>query len=166
MNKSFSTAISFLEKAVTNPSKGLPEEVFFYVSRITPLVNVDLLLKDQENRTLLSWRSDQYCGQGWHVPGGIIRFKETLEDRINKVAENEIGASIEFDPKPIALNQVIDGELVTRGHFISILYRCYLISSFEPKNAGLVEGDPGYLRWYSSCPDNLLKNQHFYREYI
>ena len=47
--------IEILEKYVSDPSKGLPDEVFFYISRTTPLVNVDLLIKDENGRTLLSW---------------------------------------------------------------------------------------------------------------
>ena len=76
---------------------GLPDEVFYYISRTTPLVNVDLLIKDENGRTLLSWRNDRYAGKGWHVPGGIVRFKETLETRVQKVAEIEVGVNISFE---------------------------------------------------------------------
>ena len=114
-------AIAVLDKHVPNPSMGLPDEVFFYISKTTPLVNVDLLIKDENGRTLLSWRSDQYCGKGWHVPGGIIRFKEMLETRIKKVAETEIGTNISFEPIPIAFNQCIQPDLINRGHFITFL---------------------------------------------
>lgn len=71
-------AIGILDKQAPNPSSGLPDELFFYISRVTPMVNVDLLIKDEDGRTLLSWRNDQYAGKGWHLPGGIVRFKETL----------------------------------------------------------------------------------------
>ena len=77
-------AIGVLNKQVSNSSAGLPDELFYYISRITPLVNVDLLIKDESERTLLSWRDDQYCGKGWHVPGGIVRFKETMETMVKK----------------------------------------------------------------------------------
>jgi hypothetical protein len=80
-------AISVLVKRVPDPSRGLPEEIFYYISRTTPLINVDLLIKDEKGRTLLSWRDDAYAGKGWHVPGGIVRFKESLETRIRRVAE-------------------------------------------------------------------------------
>jgi len=39
-------AIKFLDKQIPNPSLGLPEEVFLFISRTTPIVNVDLLIKD------------------------------------------------------------------------------------------------------------------------
>ena len=57
-------------------------------------IYIDMLvqhIKDENERTLLSWRDDQFTGSGWHVPGGIVRFKETMEARLGKVAETEIG---------------------------------------------------------------------------
>ncbi|MDB4264988.1 hypothetical protein N9893_02880, partial [bacterium] len=84
-------AITSLDRSIQNATEGLPDEVFYFVSRTTPLVNVDLLIKDEDGRTLLAWRDDLYSGTGWHVPGGIVRFKETFESRVLKVAEIEIG---------------------------------------------------------------------------
>jgi len=158
-------AIEFLDKQISNPSLGLPEEIFLFISRTTPLVNVDLLIKDENKRTLLSWRDDQYVRKGWHVPGGIVRFKEKLETRLLKVAKAEIGAIIKFDPVPIAINQMAS-ERNTRGHFISILYKCFLSSKFIPKNRGLSNKDAGYLMWHDSCPENLIKVHEIYRNYI
>jgi colanic acid biosynthesis protein WcaH len=159
-------AISTLVEAVPDPSSGLPDEIFYYVSRTTPLVNVDLLLKDENGRTLLSWRNDLYAGRGWHIPGGIVRFKERLETRIGKVAEVEIGASINFDPTPIAMHQIIHQERDIRGHFISFLYKCSLSGTFKPLNEGISPGDRGYLKWHDRCPVNLLPVHGIYRKFI
>jgi colanic acid biosynthesis protein WcaH len=158
-------AIAFLDKQIPNPSLGLPEDIFLFISQLTPLVNVDLLIKDENGRVLLSWRDDIYAGAGWHVPGGIVRFKENLETRVRKVAEKEIGAEVEFDPVPLAMNQIICNHN-TRGHFIAILYKCFLSSKFTPRNTGLTHKDKGYLRWHNSCPQNLVKPHEIYRKYI
>jgi len=158
-------AIEFLNKRISDSSKGLPEELFLFISRMTPMVNADLLIKDENGRTLLSWRDDQFAGTGWHLPGGIVRFKEKLENRVRKVAEKEIGTMVKFDSVPIAVNQVIcDHD--TRGHFISILYKCFLSAKFIPNNKGLSNNDPGYLLWHDSCPPNLVKVHEMYRRYI
>jgi colanic acid biosynthesis protein WcaH len=159
-------AIAILDKEVANPSAGLPDELFFFVSRVTPLVNVDLLIKDESGRTLLSWRDDRYAGKGWHLPGGIVRFRETLETRVRKVAESEIGRPVDFDPLPLAVNEIIHNEHKIRSHFVSILYRCSLPSAFIPGNKGLSEVDSGYLKWHAACPDNLLKWHTIYRKFL
>ena len=157
--------IKFLKGKIENPRIGLPEEIFLFISEITPLVNVELLIKDENQKTLLSWRDDKYCGSGWHIPGGVVRFKETLEKRVQKVAETEIGTKIEFEPVPIAMNQIIC-DYETRGHGISILYKCFLLNKYILKNTGLAEGDRGYLKWHDSCPKNLIKLHEIYRKII
>lgn len=158
-------ALKYIEKQITDPLFGLPEDIFLFITRITPMVNVDLLIKDENKRTLLSWRNDKYHEPGWHVPGGVVRVKEKLEERIQKVAETEIGIKIKFDPIPLALNQVILSRK-TRGHFISLLYSCFLSNKFIPKNINLTNKDQGFLKWHEFCPKNLLKVQRMYQKYI
>jgi colanic acid biosynthesis protein WcaH len=158
-------AIEFLDKQIPNPSLGLSKEVFQFISRMTPMVNVDLLIKDENGRSLLSWRDDIYAGTGWHIPGGILRFKESMEQRIKKVAETEIGMPVEFDPVPIAINQIICKQN-TRGHFISLLFKCFLSCSFIPKNIGLGKNDNGYLMWHDFCPKKIVKVHEIYRKYM
>ncbi len=149
-----------------NPAEGLPEELFLYISRTTPLINVDLLIKDEKGRTLLSWRDEIYTGKGWHVPGGIIRFKENIKTRIRKVAETEIRAAVSFEAHPVAINQMINPDQDIRGHFISLLYKGFLNSAFVPQNSGLSRNDNGYIAWHDSCPRQLLKYHKVYRKFI
>lgn len=63
-----------VRKRIDDPDKGLPEEVFLFLSQLSPLPNVDLLTRDREGRILLAWRNDPWWGSGWHVPGGVIRL--------------------------------------------------------------------------------------------
>ena len=160
-------AIARLKQEVPHPSKGLPDDLFYYISSTTPIINVDLLIKDKNKRTLLAWRDDVYAGKGWHIPGGIIRFKETIEKRIYEVARIEIGSCVYFYyPEPIAINEIFNYEHEVRSHFISLLYRCTLPSNFVVKNIKSSRFDPGYLMWHKSCPDDLLKFQDIYRKYL
>ena len=74
-SRGLSAMIAALEAEIGDPRHGLPEEVFRLVSRLTALINVDLLIQDEGRRTLLTWRDDEFYGAGWHIPGGIIRYK-------------------------------------------------------------------------------------------
>ncbi|MCM8763860.1 MAG: NUDIX hydrolase [Candidatus Omnitrophica bacterium] len=158
-------AIELLEKVAGNPEDGLPEEIFLFITRMVPIVNIDLLIKDERNRTLLAWRDDRYSGKGWHVPGGIVRYKERLIERVEKVAETEIGISVKFEPVPLAINEIILPQR-TRGHFISFLYKGFIPGSFVPANAELKEDDAGYLKWHNCCPENLIEVHKIYKKYI
>jgi ADP-ribose pyrophosphatase YjhB (NUDIX family) len=161
------STIEQLKSSISDARRGLPEDVFLLVSELTPLVNVDLLIKDDTGRTLLTWRDDRYYEPGWHVPGGIVRFKERLEDRVRAVALTELGAAVEFSPAPIAINEVIRQDFSVRGHFISLLYSCVLVSppddrlSYDPTNTA-----PGQWAWHTRCPDNILAVQEIYRAAI
>jgi len=157
-------AIDFLNKQIKDPKKGLPKEIFLFISRLTPLPNVELIINDKKGRILLSWRDDIH-GTGWHVPGGIIRFKEKIEHRIEKVAEIEIGTRVMFDSEPLAVREMIC-EHDIRGHFIAFLYKCYLPEDFVIDNKGRKENEPGFLKWHDSCPKNLIKCQEHYKEFM
>lgn len=155
-----------LQAITGDPTKGLPEEVFIYASQITPLVNVDLLIKDEVNGVLLTWRDDDYYDAGWHVPGGIIRYKETFSDRIHAVARQELGASVVYDPDPIAINQVIHPTKRIRGHFISLLFACRLTSPPTVTMAAHVPPTKGQWQWHKTCPKNLIPIHNMYRSYL
>jgi len=164
-NRELLEAIKLIESHIDDPQIGLPQDVFWFISRLTPLINVDLLIRDQNNRVLLAWRQDQFAGAGWHIPGGIVRYKETLEQRIQQVALTEIGQAVQYDPKHIAFNEIHRAH-ATRGHFISFLYNCSIDESFIPNNKGLKETEPGYLAWHECCPDNLIAVHEMYRLFI
>ena len=131
-------AIATLVEAVPEPSLGLPDSVFYYISRTTPLVNVDLLIKDENGRTLLSWRNDQYAGIGWHLPGGIVRFKERLETRVEKVAETEIGTAVRFDPRRLPFTRLFMRSM----KFAVISYRFCTNASFPAHSNRETKGCP------------------------
>ena len=160
--------IDLLESSIKNPRQGLSEEIFLFVSRITPIINVDLLIKNEKNQTLLTWRDDKYHGPGWHIPGGIIRYKETIAQRIRAVAKNELGVRIKFKKEPLAINEVIHPpKRKNRGHCISLLYECKLISPPD-KNLKYEKGIPksGQWTWHNKCPDNIISVHEMYRKFI
>jgi len=156
-----------IESQIDARAEGLPEEVFLFVSRITPLINVDLLIQDDSRRTLLTWRSDEFYGPGWHVPGGIIRFKERAADRIHIVADRELGARVEFDASPILVQESIVPDRHERGHFISLLYKCRLVSDLDQRRQYSHEMPlPNQWRWHEHCPEELIREQQAYAAFM
>lgn len=148
---------------IKDPREGLPDEVFDFVRRVTPLVNVDLLIR-RDGESLLAWREDEY-DKGWHVMGGIVRFREPLQKRINAVAAQEIGVAVESEASPCAMNEVCGHQ---RAHFISLLYRCRLMEAIDPFRMFGGKGKPenGALAWFRGAPADLCPSQHFYTEWL
>ena len=75
-------AAACVRRAAGDPSDGLPEPIFELASSIVPMINVDLFVQDRQGRILMVWREDPICGCGWHIPGGIIRFQESIVERL------------------------------------------------------------------------------------
>lgn len=153
-----SDAIRYIEQCVPSPDKGLPEEAFLFVSRLTPLVNVDILIRNETGHVLLTWRDDKMFGSGWHVPGGCVRVGERLEDRVMAVAAGELGVSVSFEPTPLGLFESIDHARGDRKHHISILFNCALTSQLD--SGQMCNTDPpriGSWAWHSQCPKKMIQ---------
>ena len=159
-------AVKILDWSSKQPQFGLSDDIFYFVSRSTPLINVDLLVKDQNNRILLSWRDDEYSGTGWHIPGGIIRYKESIKKRIDEVSMTELKVKVTYEMKPIAVNEIITAKQRDRGHFISLLFNCSINDEYKINNGSLSSKDPGFLKWFDQCPEDLISWHEIYREYI
>jgi len=148
---------------MSDPRNGLPDEVFHFIRKVTPLINVDLLICC-DGRALLAWREDEY-DKGWHIPGGIVRFREAFHARIDAVALTEIGATVESEPLPCNLAQLRHHD---RGHFISLLYRCSLTSEIDPARFYPGQGKPvnGSLSWIEGVPHDFYPAQLFYKDWL
>lgn len=161
-----SKLINEIRKYIDNPEESLPEEIFLFATEITPMINVDLLIRDNKGRILLSWRNDKFYEKGWHVPGGIIRLKETFEERIQKTAISEIGCEVLYEKEPKEIVQIICKDMVSRGHFITFVYECRIPKGFEINNGKKKENEAGYLKWFNEFPDNMVNVHHFYKKYF
>ena len=142
---------------------GLPESLFLLVSSLTPIVNIDLLITDYKKGVLLTWRDDPFYGRGWHIPGGCVRMKETLDKRIQITALKELGTTVNYHHDPIAVREAMINverpwlhNQLYRSHNISFLYLSTLPSGYCLYNNGLNEHVSGYMKWFTDWPDDLL----------
>ena len=163
----------YLQQHNIDPRSGLGKELFLFVSSLTPIVNVDLLVYNKQGQFLLTRRDDPYCGRGWHVPGGCIRFKESSEERVRLVAKNELGIThISFDQTPIKIFEIIDNRhrpianQNERAHFITLVYKCRVDSSYLINNGELKEDDVGFIKWFDKLPEDLISIQNCYRQIL
>jgi len=163
----------YLQQHNIDPKSGLGDELFLFVSSLTPIVNVDLLVYNKQGQFLLTRRNDSHCGVGWHVPGGCVRFKETFEERVRKVAEKELGITdLTFEHKPIKVFEIFSNkkrEIINqneRAHFITLVFRCKAPVDYQIDNGSLNESDAGYIKWFDKVPEDLLEIQDCYKAII
>jgi ADP-ribose pyrophosphatase YjhB (NUDIX family) len=150
---------------VPDPSAGLPEDVFRVVSAVTPLVTVDLLIKDGHGSTLLTWRDDERFGRGWHVPGSVLRYKETLAERVRACGRAELGCDVDAETPPLMMIESITPDR-TRGHHVSFLYRCRLAGPLDESRRASDPPLTGQWRWHRGAPPDLLPAQAEYAPFL
>lgn len=65
---------------------------FLQVVKNTPLVALDLVVKDPNTeKILLGYRKNEPAKNTWFVPGGRIYKNETIEDALRRVLKDELG---------------------------------------------------------------------------
>lgn len=104
-----------------------PLEVWLEFNRLLPLPTVEILVTRNGRDFLLTERHDQYWN-GWHIPGGFMLYKETVEGACQRLARKELGIKV-------VVNQVID-VYVWQDHAygapVSIV--CLCSANREPKD--------------------------------
>lgn len=69
----------------------LPFEDFLHAVRLGPLVSIDLIVRDRQDRVLLGLRRNEPARGTWFVPGGRIAKDERLDQAYARIAAGELG---------------------------------------------------------------------------
>jgi colanic acid biosynthesis protein WcaH len=65
--------------------------------RNTPLVSIDLIIRDPDRRVLVGLRTNEPAKGKWFVPGGVVRKYERLADAFARIVKAEIGLKASID---------------------------------------------------------------------
>ncbi len=76
----------------------LPLETFKTVVASTPLISIDLVVRDSDGRVLLGKRTNRPAKGYWFVPGGRIRKNETIEQAWQRLLSDELGLQGSIQP--------------------------------------------------------------------
>lgn len=161
----FNLIVYILNKLIKKPGNGLPEPIFYFATRITPIVNIDLLIISKKYGYFLTWRDDEFAGRGWHLPGGIVRINETLLERARHVSINEINLNIKNITGPFDMNEVIVKKNYYRSHFVSFLFKCYLSEEEENFLLRLSKLNSSS-KFFKSQPADLIKCHYIYKNHF
>lgn len=121
------------------PRRDIPQELFDALAQVVVFPAAEMVVANSHGEILLTWRDDPFW-RGWHFPGGIIRFKESLRERIDKTLKRELGVKVtshrflfpmEYSDSP-------------RGHEISLVFLCQ------------IRGKPMDGRFFKSMPKDII----------
>lgn len=72
----------------------LSRDDFAHVLGHTPLVSVDLIVRDENARVLVGLRLNRPAQGSWFVPGGRIYKDERIDDAFLRISQAELGRAI------------------------------------------------------------------------
>ncbi|MCD6653283.1 MAG: GDP-mannose mannosyl hydrolase [Sulfurovum sp.] len=138
----------------------LEKEVLGCVIENTPLVSIDLIIKNKEGKILLGKRVNDPAKNSWFVPGGRIYKNEKIEDAFKRITHDETGKV--FDISAAAFkgvyqhfceNNVFNDHFST--HYVVLGFELAVV---EALSLGTAQHET--YRWFSI--DALLKSDEVY----
>jgi colanic acid biosynthesis protein WcaH len=67
------------------------DEEFTHAVLLTPLVSIDLVIRNNEQKVLVALRTNEPAKGVYFVPGGCIRKNETIESAFTRILKAETG---------------------------------------------------------------------------
>src|SRR6516165_5855991 len=87
---------SHYESEVMRP-RFLNKDEFAQVVRNTPLVAIDLIIRNPDQGVLVGLRTNEPAKGKWFVPGGVVRKYERLADVFARIVKAEVGLEASID---------------------------------------------------------------------
>ena len=75
----------------------LPPEIYRTVVELTPLVSIDLIVRDRRGRVLVGYRRNRPAQGYWFVPGGRLGKNETRREAFARLTVDELGVELNID---------------------------------------------------------------------
>ena len=117
----------------------LSDDDFKAVIGNTPLISIDLIVRNANAEVLLGERQNRPAQGFWFVPGGRVRKNETLDDAFLRLTEEELGLVIaRQDAKWLGVYQHFytdsvfgEGDDAPSTHYIVLAYEIDQLSQME-----------------------------------
>jgi len=77
--------------------KPLDAEIFAKIVEFTPLIAIDLIIKNADHNVLLGKRMNDPAKGYWFVPGGRIYKNETISEAFSRISFNELGYTLPIE---------------------------------------------------------------------
>ena len=124
---------------IKQPEKGLQQEVFNVLCGVVTHVACELVIINNKKEKLLTFRKDKFWN-GWHFPGGLLRYRENFSSRLKQVAKMELGVKLISAKFLFPINYINS----KRGHDVSLVFLCKL------------NGKPKIGKWFKIMPKNII----------
>jgi GDP-mannose mannosyl hydrolase len=121
-----------------------PEDEFAHVVRLAPLVSIDLIIRDNEQKVLVALRTNEPAKGVYFVPGGCILKNESIEAAFNRILKAETACTTKL----------------ADAKFLGVFQHFYPTNRFGLSNTGTHYVVLAYEVRFNERPKVILDNQH------
>lgn len=134
-------------------SKPFTAEEFRKIYSSVPRLCVEVIIKTDDGY-LLTKRAMPPCVGQWHLPGGTVLYKETIEQALKRIAKAELG--VDVTPKEFLgyMEFLKTEDHQGFDHPISLGFLC------EPTNTDFaLDSQASEYDFFQKLPENTLREQ-------
>jgi colanic acid biosynthesis protein WcaH len=129
----------------------LNPDQFIEVVRLTPLVSIDLIVRDPSGQVLVGLRSNKPAQNTWFVPGGRICKDERIAAAFQRITQTELGTELDIAQARflgVYEHMYTDNFASLAGVSTHYIVLAYEISLAQPLS-NLPEDQHAAYRWFS-----------------
>ncbi len=134
----------------------LPLETFKTVIASTPLISIDLIVRNNEGKVLLGKRLNRPAQGYWFVPGGRILKDESFTSAFNRLIKDELGLDCAESKFKGIYQHFYDDNFSEDDFTTHYVVLAYEINIGEDLSSLPLEQHSSY-QWFSE--DELVNNQ-------
>ena len=138
----------------------LDNKTFSSIIQNTPLISIDLIVKNKQDQILLGKRVNKPAKDFWFVPGGRIFKDETLNDAFTRIVKEELGINLKKDDanfhgiyEHFYDDNVFNNEFST--HYIVLAHEIQIDDIIKTNN------QHSQYKWFNK--DNLLNDSNVHK---
>jgi len=133
----------------------LDRETLLEVVRYTPLVSVDLIVRNSKGQVLVGLRSNEPAKGMWFVPGGRICKDERIVQAIARVSLDELGVDLSAEASLLGVYEHLydtnfAGAPDVGTHYVVLAYQAGLADGIG------LSGDDQHSQFRWAAPADLL----------
>ena len=145
-NSSCTTAVFAATKGAV-----LQDKEFLRIVDATPLVSIDLIIRDAGGRVLLGRRLNRPARGSWFVPGGRIWKNEHVKDALRRISQRELGVTIDSAKLVGVFDHIYDDNFLgapgVNTHYVVLAFAAELPREAVPTP----DEQHSELRWWSTA---------------
>lgn len=120
--------------------------IYSQVTRLT----VELLIKTNEGIVLVQ-RGDHGWKDMWHIPGGTVYYRESLQDAISRVGNEELGVKVSQGKLLGYIEWASEAEARGFGYTVSMEFECSTLDQLPGQNE---QGEA--IKVFPKLPDTII----------